>query len=213
MLRIDGASLTLADGQVANTANMSASVAMSGSTATVTIDKLGVTTPAAMQSLIDAMAYSNTDESPTAGNRAITITELRDTGATGGLDDNTGAPNIVSTITVVPTNDAPVADDETFDLATLAAPVAAVGLIEAGQDQWLLPRFHIERVRAACARCELLANLPAAGHGSLFSPWPDSLARSLTPLLVDPPGFDRAGLPAVYATLTGFFVRTVVMQR
>ncbi len=100
-----------------------------------------------------------------------------------------------------------------IDLTTLAAPVAAVGLIEAGQDQWLLPRFHIERVRAACARCERLANLPAAGHGSLFSPWPDSLARSLTPLLVDPPGFDRAGLPAVYATIAKFFVRTVVMQR
>jgi predicted dienelactone hydrolase len=100
-----------------------------------------------------------------------------------------------------------------IDVATLDAPAAAVGLIEAEQDRWLLPRFHVERIRAACRRCEMLADLPTAGHGSLFSPWPDSLARSLTPLLMDPPGFDRAGLPAVYATITAFFVRHVAAGR
>ena len=100
-----------------------------------------------------------------------------------------------------------------IDVATLATPVAAVGLIEADQDRWLLPRFHVERIRAGCPRCETLADLPTAGHGSLFSPWPDSLARSLTPLLVDPPGFDRAGLPAVYATITAFFTRHVATGR
>jgi hypothetical protein len=59
----------------------------------------------------------------------------------------------------------------------------------------------------------MLADLPTAGHGSLLSPWPDSLARSLTPLLMDPLSFDRAGLPAVYATITAFFVRHVAAGR
>jgi predicted dienelactone hydrolase len=99
-----------------------------------------------------------------------------------------------------------------LDMASMAHLHAAVGLIEAGQDQWLAPRFHIDAVRAACAACELLADMKNAGHGSLFSPWPASLARSLTPLLVDPPGFAREELPAVYADITVFFARHLQAQ-
>jgi len=51
-----------------------------------------------------------------------------------------------------------------------------------------------------------------AGHGSLFSPWPASLARSLTPLLVDPPGFAREELPAVYGEITAFFARNLLAR-
>jgi len=97
-----------------------------------------------------------------------------------------------------------------IDTATLASPRAKVGLIEAEQDRWLIPRFHIEMVRAACASCEVLVDMKNAGHGSLFSPWPASLAQSLTPLLADPPGFDRDDLPAVYATIAAFFTRYLV---
>jgi predicted dienelactone hydrolase len=95
-----------------------------------------------------------------------------------------------------------------IDMGSMAHPRAAVGLIEARQDHWLAPRFHIDAVRAACASCELLADMPNAGHGSLFSPWPAALARSLTPLLVDPPGFAREEeLPVVYGDITAFFAR------
>jgi len=92
-----------------------------------------------------------------------------------------------------------------IDPASLAHPRAAIGLVSAGQDQWLQPRFHVEAVRAACPACETVADLPQAGHGSLFSPWPQPLAASLSPMLVDPPGFDRSSLPAVYARMVAFF--------
>ncbi len=39
------------------------------------------------------------------------------------------------------------------------------------------------------------------------------MAERLTPLLVDPPGFSRAELPAVYAKMTAFFARTLPPER
>ena len=57
----------------------------------------------------------------------------------------------------------PVAAD--FDLATLAKPVVPLGLIQAGKDLWLVPKFHSAAVIEACKTCEVLANLPTAGHG------------------------------------------------
>jgi predicted dienelactone hydrolase len=84
-----------------------------------------------------------------------------------------------------------------------------LGVIQVGQDAWLPASFHSQRLLAACTRCELLADLPQAGHGSLLSPWPQDLAVQITPLLVDPPEFDRAALPAVYASVVAFFQRTL----
>jgi predicted dienelactone hydrolase len=100
-----------------------------------------------------------------------------------------------------------------IDMASIVHPRVPVGLIEAEEDRWLAPRYHVEAVRAACAACEVLADLKDAGHGSLFSPWPAALAQRLTPLLVDPPGFSRADLPVVYATMTAFFERTLRPDR
>ncbi|MBS7806725.1 dienelactone hydrolase [Variovorax sp. PCZ-1] len=94
-----------------------------------------------------------------------------------------------------------------FDMASFARPGIPLGIIEAGQDVWLHPQFHSERVLNACKRCELIARLAQAGHGSLFSPWPQDLAASLSPMLVDPAGFDRSSLPNVYAQLVTFFNR------
>jgi len=94
-----------------------------------------------------------------------------------------------------------------IDMASMARPRAAVGLMQAGLDLWLAPRFHIDAVRAACPSCEVLVDLPGAGHGSFMSPWPAELAQSLTPLLVDPPGFERKTLPAVYDKMAAFFAR------
>lgn len=92
-----------------------------------------------------------------------------------------------------------------FELSTLAKPVLATGLIAAGRDQWLSPSAHVRAVQAACARCTMVLDLPEAGHGSLLSPWPAELAGSLTPLLVDPPGFNRAELPDLYKKMVAFF--------
>jgi predicted dienelactone hydrolase len=92
-----------------------------------------------------------------------------------------------------------------LDMASLAQPRAAVALVQAAGDAWLAPRFHSQVVLAACASCVDIPNLPHAAHGTLFSPWPQDLAQSLTPLLVDPADFKRADLPLVYARMVQFF--------
>jgi predicted dienelactone hydrolase len=95
-----------------------------------------------------------------------------------------------------------------FDMASLAQPRVPLALVTAARDKWLLPRFHSDRVLAACRpRCELLANMPDGGHGALLSP-PVPAGRGgalLTELLADPPGFDRAQLPAIDQRIAAFF--------
>ncbi len=92
-----------------------------------------------------------------------------------------------------------------FDITTLAKPAVVTGLVAAAQDQWLAPRAHVGAVQAACTTCTMVLDLPQAGHGSLFSPWPTDLAQSLTPMLVDPPGFNRAEMPMLYKKMVAFF--------
>ena len=92
-----------------------------------------------------------------------------------------------------------------FDMQSLAAPRVPLGLVRAGQDHWLVPRFHIDAVRAACTTCELVANLPNAGHGSLLSPQPVGLTGLAAELLNDPPGFDRSQVPIAHARIVQFF--------
>ena len=99
----------------------------------------------------------------------------------------------------------PVAAD--FEMASLATPRVPLGLVKAGRDAWLTPRFHIERVLAACSSCELIADLPNAGHGALLSPLPPGLDGLLGDLLNDPPGFDRSALPEVDRRIAAFFSR------
>jgi predicted dienelactone hydrolase len=95
-----------------------------------------------------------------------------------------------------------------FDMATLQQPRIPLGLVLAGQDRWLQPRFHGERVRAACQSCELLGDLPGGGHSIGLSPLPPGLQGLEALLLADPPGFDRAALlPEVDGRIVGFFDR------
>lgn len=101
----------------------------------------------------------------------------------------------------------PLAAD--FDMASLTAPAVPLGLVTAGQDKWLVPRFHSDRVLKACKNCELLADLPTGGHGALLSPPPpaDVLSPLAQDLILDPPGFDRALLPEVDRKITAFMRR------
>jgi predicted dienelactone hydrolase len=94
-----------------------------------------------------------------------------------------------------------------FDMASLANPRVPLGLITARQDRWLAPRFHSDRVLAACLpRCELLADMPTAGHGALLSPLPPGLTGLIGDLLNDPPGFERNKVrPVVNQRTTAFF--------
>lgn len=93
-----------------------------------------------------------------------------------------------------------------FEMASLASPRVPLGLVIARQDINQVPRFHIEAVRAACASCETVADLPNAGHGAMLSPLPPFRPGSIEDeLMGDPPGFDRSTLPEVDRRITGFF--------
>jgi predicted dienelactone hydrolase len=109
-------------------------------------------------------------------------------------------PRIAAIVAAVPAA-API------DLATLARPVAALGLVTMGQDRWLVPAFHGEAVLAACPRCERVGHLDDGGHGAMLAPPPPGLGGVLGDLLNDPPGFDRTRLPAVDRAIAGFFER------
>lgn len=99
-----------------------------------------------------------------------------------------------------------------FDHASLANPGVPVGLVTAGQDKWLAPRFHSGAVLKSCKTCELIADLPTAGHGALLSPPPpmDRMGELAAELLGDPPGFDRSVMPQVDRRITAFFSRHLV---
>jgi predicted dienelactone hydrolase len=94
-----------------------------------------------------------------------------------------------------------------FDPQSLAHPRVPLGIVQAGQDRWLVPRFHSNAVLKACKSCVLVADVPSAGHGSLLSPPPprENLSSIAADLLSDPPGFDRTLVPAVHARIAAFF--------
>ena len=92
-----------------------------------------------------------------------------------------------------------------FDLSTLAKPPVPLGIVQAGQDRWLVPKYHSAALMQICAPCEKVADLSGAGHGSLMSPQPTMLKGTVALLLRDPPGFDRALVPAAHQRIVDFF--------
>ena len=114
-----------------------------------------------------------------------------------GHDD----PRIAAVVAAVPAA-------AVFEIGSLATPRVPLGLATAAQDRWLVPRFHADRVLAACASCERVADLPAGGHGAYLSPLPPVFDGVLGAMMNDPPGFDRAReLPPVHAKVADFFAR------
>lgn len=95
-----------------------------------------------------------------------------------------------------------------FDLESLRRPVAALALLSARGDRWLVPRFHSDAVLAACPSCLHLLDLPTGGHGALISNLPPDLSGDVGSLVADPPAFQRAvEVPKVNAAVVGFFQR------
>ena len=81
------------------------------------------------------------------------------------FDDDTAYthhdPRVQATVASVP-----FAAD--FDMASLARPRIALGLVTAGMDVNQVPRFHSSAVLAACQdRCTHVAHLPGASHGGI----------------------------------------------
>ena len=116
-LMIGGTAVNLVNGNSEPVTGGTASVAIVGGTATVTITPTTTFTEAQAEALVDSLAYNSDDDTPTATTHTISVTSLTDNGANGGAngDDNTGSPTVSTVVTVVPTNDAPVAADFTFN--------------------------------------------------------------------------------------------------
>jgi predicted dienelactone hydrolase len=139
------------------------------------------------------------DEAKIAIARRVVRAKLGDDGAWRSWQE----PRIAAVVAAVPMA-API------DMDSLAIPRVPLGLVRAGQDAWLAPRWHGDAVLAACgAHCTLVADMAQAGHGSILSPMVTDLSGPAARLLRDPPGFDRGTLAPVYAAITAFFVKNL----
>ena len=102
-LTIDNTSVALNTGNSGSLTNGGTySVVAAAGTATVTLSGL-TRSNAAMQTLVDGLAYSNASDNPGSSSRVVTITGIADNGGS----NNTAAPNRVSTVSMTPVNDAP----------------------------------------------------------------------------------------------------------
>ena len=99
-----------------------------------------------------------------------------------------------------------------FDPQSLATPVVPLGFVTARGDKWLVPRFHSDRILAACKTCEVIADIKDGGHGALLSPPPppEVLGDIARDLIGDPPGFDRKQMRAVDRAIVAFFTRQLL---
>ena len=114
---VDGTAITLGANSAGTTASngMSYTVNIVAGTATVSLSSAGGVSTANIATLINGITYQNTNtDSPSAGNRVFTLTQIQDSGGTANGGQNTTALAIASTVNVVAVNDAP----------TLAAPVS-----------------------------------------------------------------------------------------
>jgi hypothetical protein len=113
-LDVNGIAIDLVNGNSEAVTAGTATVAVAGNTATVTINATTTFTQAQVESLVDSLAYDNNDDTPTATSHTITVTSLTDNGgiANGGAD--TASLSLAASVTVAPTNDAPTAQSFNF---------------------------------------------------------------------------------------------------
>jgi VCBS repeat-containing protein len=133
---VDGSTIALGANSSGTTATngMSYNVTFGGGTATIALTKAGGVSAAALDTLIDGIQYENTNlDNPTAGNRAFTLTSIKDSGgiSNGGVD--TSSLSAASTVDVLPVNDAPVVNLGGATLSytenAAAAAIAPTGLV------------------------------------------------------------------------------------
>ncbi|MFT3857961.1 MAG: DUF4347 domain-containing protein [Aquabacterium sp.] len=149
-ITVDGSTITLGGNSSGTTATngLTYNVTVSSGTATVVLTKAGGISAAATQTLVNGITYQNTNtDSPTAGNRVFTFTQIKDNGGTANGGSDTGTLSVASTVAVVSRNDAPTltttAQSPTFTEAagvgTQAPAVTvfggtAVSTVESGQN-------------------------------------------------------------------------------
>ncbi len=94
-----------------------------------------------------------------------------------------------------------------FTDESLAAIRIPVGIVEATDDDVLVPRFHSSRVLKTCGNCKAIDVLTGANHFDVLSPWPEAIGQQMAGLGggAYQSKFDRAGLPASYQRIAAFF--------
>jgi len=109
ILNLDGSAISLVVGSGTTATNsFGYSVAVVGTTATVTLSGRSVA-DASMQTLVNAITYQNNSEKPTTTDtRIVTLASISDDGGTDDGGDFVAAISVSSTVTVVAVNDIPV---------------------------------------------------------------------------------------------------------
>lgn len=108
---VDGTQVSIGANSSGSTSTngMGYSVTYASGTATVVLSKAGGVSGTTMQGIVNGLQYQNTNvDNPTAGNRVFTLTQIKDNGGTVNGGQDTTTLNLVSTVSVVATNDAPV---------------------------------------------------------------------------------------------------------
>ena len=155
-LVIDGSDcdITASATCVANTAgsSMAAVVVLAGTTATVTVTAdAGGIAEATLESILNGIAYKNTDTSPTTGQtRAVTITTLQDNGGTANSGDDSVSVTIAATVTVANTDNAPTITD-TAD--TGAVTEASAGTTDTATDTMSGADGDGDTITWGCSSC------------------------------------------------------------
>ncbi len=141
ILGADGSSIALTNGNSGTSATngLSFNVSVAAGTATVSLSG-GALSAAETQTLVNGLTYENHSDDPSTPSRVVTLTELKDSGGTGGGGDDTATLNIASTVTITALNDEPtltaVASDPTFTENGPAVSLfssSSASTIEAGQ--------------------------------------------------------------------------------
>jgi predicted dienelactone hydrolase len=116
--------------------------------------------------------------------------------------------------------------DMRITAVSLAVPVGAiftaeslsriripVGLITAGDDSVLLPRFHSQHVLKHCSSCILLSDHPTAGHFDWLAPWPANVAKTVAATQMrgglPNPAFSDAAHQKAFEQIALFFKQTL----
>ncbi|MDB4819630.1 Ig-like domain-containing protein, partial [Euryarchaeota archaeon] len=133
-----------------NAADLVCAVSVTSGTATVTLTPAAGLTNALMQALIDGIAYKNVDQSPTAGNRVVTITTMTDNGGTAGAGDDSVTVAIAATVTVAAAPDDPVIANSDN---TGAVTEAVADTTDTAADTLVVTDADGETVTWACSSC------------------------------------------------------------
>ena len=98
-ITFDNFDIALTDGNsvVTDIDNMVIQVSLVGTTATLSFSGVSISAPQ-LRNLINDMSYKNTSQDPDTADRVITITEIVDSGANGGPNDNTAALAVATTV-------------------------------------------------------------------------------------------------------------------